>query len=63
MPDLRRSPLLQTREGWRAVVYAGALESRGMVGFSPWFSEDDVEAVRGYVAGLANRAIARERAE
>ncbi len=60
MPDLRRSAVLQNKEAWQSIVYDGALESRGMIGFSKWYSREEVEAVRGYVAGLANRALARE---
>ncbi len=56
MPDLRRSALLQSAAAWALVVYEGQLESRGMIGFSPWFSSKELEAVRGYVAGLAQAA-------
>ena len=60
MPDLRRSAVLQNQEAWQSIVYDGAFESRGMIGFSKWYSREKIEAVRGYVAGLANRALARE---
>ena len=53
LPDLRRSPVLANQQLWQDVVHTGILKDNGMVGFSPWLSPQDVEAVRGYVAGRA----------
>ncbi len=51
LPDLRRSPALADKKMWQAIVHDGALKDNGMVGFGKWMSPDDIEAVRGYVAG------------
>ena len=53
LPDLRRSGITADRQAWQEVVINGALASNGMVGFKPWLSAKDAEAVRAYVAGRA----------
>jgi quinohemoprotein ethanol dehydrogenase len=53
LPDLRRSAALNDAATWQAIVHDGALKANGMVAFSPWFSPDQVEAVRGYVGEQA----------
>jgi quinohemoprotein ethanol dehydrogenase len=53
LPDLRRSPVLADQKVWQSVVHDGLLKENGMVGFSKWLSPEEVEAVRGYVAGRA----------
>ncbi|WP_246038981.1 PQQ-dependent dehydrogenase, methanol/ethanol family [Peristeroidobacter soli] len=50
LPDLRRSGALASRDAWRAIVRDGALESRGMIGFSRWLSPEQVEDIRSYIA-------------
>jgi quinohemoprotein ethanol dehydrogenase len=61
LPDLRRSAALADREGWQAIVHQGALAGNGMVSFGRWFSPQQVEAVRGYVAEQA-KLLAKEQA-
>jgi quinohemoprotein ethanol dehydrogenase len=56
IPDLRRSGALATRDAWRAIVRDGALESRGMIGFSRWLSPEQVEDIRSYIALKAKLA-------
>ena len=56
LPDLRRSGALASRDAWRAVLVDGALESRGMISFSKWLSEAQIEDIRAYVAHRARLA-------
>jgi quinohemoprotein ethanol dehydrogenase len=49
LPDLRHSQMIRDAGGWKAVVHDGANASRGMVGFSPWLNETQVEDIRAYV--------------
>ena len=53
LPDLRMSTIKSSREAWARIVGDGALEGRGMVGFSSELSASDVEAVRAYVIARA----------
>jgi hypothetical protein len=53
IPDLRRSALLTNPEGWRGVVGDGALEARGMMGWSKYMSTDQIEKIRLYVGEQA----------
>jgi quinohemoprotein ethanol dehydrogenase len=53
IPDLRRSQLLLTKEGWRSVVIGGALESKGMPNFTGTLEAGDAEAIRAWVAQRA----------
>jgi quinohemoprotein ethanol dehydrogenase len=54
LPDLRRSALLADSKVWGSVVHDGALRTRGMIGFAPVLSPEQVEAVRAYVIKRAN---------
>jgi len=56
LPDLRRSSALQDSEAWRVIVLNGALASQGMVSFSRFLSQSDVDAVRAYVDSEAQQA-------
>lgn len=58
--DLRRSPVLQSRDAWAATVHGGRLDD-GMPDFSGWISDADAEAVRAYVASKALLAFDAER--
>ena len=58
LPDLRRSGYLADKDAWNSVVIGGALNDRGMIGFSRWMTADDAEAIRAYVAGKAKRLAA-----
>lgn len=62
LPDLRRSPMLLSGDAWDSIVLKGALEARGMIGFSKWLSAQDVDAIRAYVASQA-RALQQETAQ
>jgi quinohemoprotein ethanol dehydrogenase len=55
LPDLRRTPTLQTAEGWEQVVVGGARQAHGMANFSSVLSKDDAEAIRAYVVLRANQ--------
>ncbi len=54
LPDLRRSGWLAERDLWSQVLIDGALKDQGMISFAKWFSPEDAEAVRAYVAAQAN---------
>ena len=51
IPDLRYSPYLNSKDGWRHVVQNGALQTRGMVSFSHVLSDQDAESIRAFVIG------------
>ncbi len=40
---------------WQDIVRGGTLKSVGMVGFAPYVSEQEAEAIRQYVLFEANR--------
>ena len=48
-PDLRRSPILLSKAGFRGVVHGGSLEARGMRSFARYVSEDETESIRAYL--------------
>ncbi len=54
LPDLRRSALLADRAAWSSVVHDGALSGRGMIGFAPVLTPEQVEAIRDYILKRAN---------
>ena len=54
LPDLRRSPLLDSAKGWATVVRDGALQNRGMVGFASALGPEQTDAIRAYVIHRAN---------
>lgn len=47
-PDLRASPILQTKEAWYEVVVKGAKQPNGMIGHD-YLSPEDAETLRAYV--------------
>ncbi|MBT7952140.1 MAG: PQQ-dependent dehydrogenase, methanol/ethanol family [Gammaproteobacteria bacterium] len=47
-PNLRRSPILQSKEAWYQVVVEGVKSNKGMLGQSH-LSKSDAEAMRGFV--------------
>jgi mono/diheme cytochrome c family protein len=57
LPDLRRSPHLQTIEAWDAVVREGALAERGMGNFGAFFDQETSAALRAYVIDRAWQAV------
>ncbi len=54
-PDLTRSPVAANAEAWRAVVMEGALADNGMIGFRPWLTPEQGEAIRGYILTQARQ--------
>lgn len=62
IPDLRRSPLLTSREAWRAVVVGGALADHGMIGWSRYLDPAAAETIRAYVGEKARVLQRQERA-
>ena len=55
-PNLMRTPLLHTQEGFDQVVLGGARTEKGMVSFSSVLQPADSTAIRAYVIELATRA-------
>ncbi|MCM8732059.1 PQQ-dependent dehydrogenase, methanol/ethanol family [Hephaestia sp. GCM10023244] len=53
IPDLRRSPALSDKETWHMIVWDGALESAGMIGWSKYLKPEQVEELRAYVSSQA----------
>ncbi|MBL8552908.1 MAG: PQQ-dependent dehydrogenase, methanol/ethanol family [Phenylobacterium sp.] len=56
LPDLKRSPMLQTEANWKGVVIDGASAARGMASFSRFLSPQDAEDIRAYVITEAQAA-------
>lgn len=52
-PDLRRSGVLPNAEAWNMIVAGGALKEHGMISFSDYYSDADIEALRAYVGERA----------
>jgi alcohol dehydrogenase (cytochrome c)/quinohemoprotein ethanol dehydrogenase len=55
LPDLRRTPMLQTADSFQQVVIGGARQARGMASFEKVLNAQDVEAIRAYVIQRANQ--------
>ncbi len=55
IPDLRRSAMVPQPEAWYSVVGEGALEARGMMGWSKYLSRDQIEKIRRYVGEQARQ--------
>ncbi len=55
LPDLRRTPYLQTDETFESVVRGGVRQAHGMANFSSVLQADDVQAIRAYVVQRANQ--------
>ncbi len=56
LPDLRRSSALTDAATWKAITIDGALEPLGMISFRKWYSPEQMESVRAYVAHKARIA-------
>ncbi len=61
-PDLRYSPMINTREAFQAIVMDGALLSKGMVSFKDRFNADEAEAIRAYLTKRAQDLKAQQAA-
>tara|TARA_A100001391_G_scaffold95213_2_gene63076 strand:+ start:17412 stop:19535 length:2124 start_codon:yes stop_codon:yes gene_type:complete len=55
LPDLRRSPVLNSAESWQAIVHGGALQQNGMASFADSLSPERIEGIRQYVIFRANQ--------
>jgi hypothetical protein len=53
-PELRTTPMMQSTEVFKAVVYDGALTENGMLSFKKTLTPEDVEALRAHIVRLAN---------
>jgi alcohol dehydrogenase (cytochrome c)/quinohemoprotein ethanol dehydrogenase len=53
-PDLTRTPLLYTQEGFDQVVLQGVLAERGMVSFAAALKPEDTQAIRAFITARAN---------
>ena len=53
-PNLTRTPLLHTQEGFDQVVLKGVLSEKGMASFASALKPEDTQAVRAYLVDRAN---------
>jgi len=53
-PDLTRTPLLHTQEGFDQVVLKGVLSEKGMASFAAALKPEDTQAVRAFIISRAN---------
>ena len=53
-PDLTRTPLLYTQQGFDQVVLRGVLSQRGMVSFASALTPADTAAIRAFIIARAN---------
>jgi quinohemoprotein ethanol dehydrogenase len=56
LPDLSRSPAILSRDGFKAIVFDGALKDRGMAPFKRFMTPADVEDVRAFLLWQAGQA-------
>jgi len=56
IPDIRRSAAVSDAKLWRAILVDGVLSENGMVSFSPWLSDKEIENIRGYISRKARLA-------
>ncbi len=53
-PDLTRTPLLYTQDGFDQVVLKGVLSDKGMASFASVLKPADTQAIRAYIIARAN---------
>jgi alcohol dehydrogenase (cytochrome c)/quinohemoprotein ethanol dehydrogenase len=53
-PDLTRTPLLHTQEGFDTIVLKGALAQKGMASFADSLKPADTAAIRAFIIARAN---------
>ena len=53
-PDLTRTPLLHTQEGFDQIVLGGVLAQKGMVSFASSLKPEDTHAIREFIIARAN---------
>ncbi len=54
-PDLTRTPLLWTQEGFDSIVLQGTLSERGMASFADVLKPADTALIRGFIIDQANQ--------
>jgi quinohemoprotein ethanol dehydrogenase len=54
-PDLTRTPMLYTQEGFDAVVLKGQLSARGMASFGDALRPEDTFRIRNFLIDAANQ--------
>jgi len=54
-PDLRYSPMINTPEGFSAVVIEGLLQANGMASFRDRLTSDEAQSIRAYLIDRANQ--------
>ena len=54
-PDLTRTPLLNSQEGFDAVVLKGQLSERGMASFADALKPEDTFRIRNFLIDAANK--------
>ena len=54
-PDLRYSPMINTPEGFSAVVLEGLLQPNGMASFRDRLTADEAQSIRAYLIQRANQ--------
>lgn len=53
LPDLRRSPIVTSKEAFADVVLKGSRENKGMPGWASSMTAEDVESLRAYIQSRA----------
>ncbi len=53
-PDLTRTPLLHSQEGFDQVVLKGVLAEKGMASFAAVLKSEDTQAIRAFIVARAN---------
>jgi alcohol dehydrogenase (cytochrome c)/quinohemoprotein ethanol dehydrogenase len=53
-PDLTRTPLLHSQEGFDQIVLAGARAGKGMASFAAVLKAEDTQAIRAFIVARAN---------
>ncbi len=54
-PDLTRTPLLWSQEGFDAIVLKGALQEKGMASFAEALKSADTTLIRDFIIDQANQ--------
>jgi mono/diheme cytochrome c family protein len=62
LPDVSRSPAILSHDGFKAIVYDGALKDRGMAPFSHFLTPAQVEDVRAFLLWQAKQTPPSTRA-
>jgi quinohemoprotein ethanol dehydrogenase len=55
LPNLTRSPAILSEDGFKAIVFDGALKERGMAPFKRFMTSRDVEDVRAFLLWQAGQ--------